>query len=58
MIRGQATASRYGFDIQWSPYGGFTLYSMRGNDYEWRRFFYYTVADACKSFRSELRGTA
>lgn len=54
--RGQATASRYGFDIQWSPYGGFTLYSMRGNDYEWRRFFYYTVADACKVFRQELRG--
>lgn len=57
-VRGDATASRYGFTIEWSPYGGFTLYRMHGNDYVSRRFFYCTVKDACLVFRSELRGAA
>lgn len=55
-MRGDATAARYGFAIEWSPFGGFTLYRMDGNGYVSRRFFYYTVRDACVVFRDELRG--
>lgn len=57
-VRGDATAARYGFRIEWSPYGGFTLYEARGAGYAWRRFFFTPVREACQSWRRELRGVS
>ena len=57
-VRGDATAARYGFHLERSPFGGFTLYEARGAGYLSRRFYYYSVREACQMWRRELRGGA
>jgi len=57
-VRGDATAARYGFHLERSPFGGFTLYEARGAGYLSRRFLFCTVLEACQAWRRELRGGA